>query len=47
MKKDNLVGLKAVAYARYSSNMQRIESIHAQLNAIQKFAENEGIELMR
>ena len=47
MKKDNFIGMKAVAYARYSSNMQRIESIHAQLNAIQKFAEIEGIEIIR
>ena len=47
MKKDNFVGMKAVAYARYSSNMQRIESIQAQLSAIQRFAENEGIEIIR
>ena len=32
--------LKAVAYARYSSHMQREESIKAQLRAIEKFAED-------
>lgn len=36
----------AVAYARYSSNNQREESIDAQLRAINDYCEKEGIELL-
>ncbi len=37
---------RAVAYARYSSEMQRAESIDAQLRAIKKYAEENGIALV-
>lgn len=36
----------AVAYARFSSNNQREESITAQLRAIREYCEREGIELI-
>ena len=38
--------LKAVAYARFSSDRQRVESIDAQLRAIHKFAEDKGIPIV-
>lgn len=38
--------LKAVAYARYSSNMQREESIKAQIRAISSYAEDNGYALL-
>ena len=34
--------LKAVAYARFSSDLQREESIDAQIRAIKQFAEQKG-----
>jgi len=37
---------QAVAYARYSSEMQRAESIDAQLRAIKKYAEDNDIALV-
>ena len=37
----------AVAYARYSSDMQREESIEAQLNAIHEYAQKKGIEIIQ
>lgn len=39
-------GLKAVAYARFSSDLQRDESIDAQLRAIQEFAEQNQFVLL-
>lgn len=38
--------LKAVAYCRYSSHLQREESITAQLRAIEKYAEEHGYVLL-
>ena len=38
---------KGVAYARFSSENQRDESIDAQLRAIRKYAEDNGIEIIR
>ena len=38
--------LKAVAYCRYSSHLQREESIKAQLRAIQKYADDNGYILL-
>lgn len=38
--------IKAVAYARYSSNYQREESIDAQLRAIHSFAAQNGYEII-
>lgn len=35
----NIVPLRAAAYARFSSDMQREESIDAQLRAIQDYAQ--------
>lgn len=40
------MGLTAVAYARYSSDGQRDESIDAQVRAIKSFAEREGYTLI-
>ena len=37
---------KAVAYARFSSDNQRDESIDAQLRAIRKYADDNGIEIV-
>ena len=37
----------AVAYARYSSDNQRDESITAQLRAIREYAAKNGIEIVR
>ena len=37
---------RAVAYMRFSSDMQREESIEAQLRAIEEFAEKQGFELI-
>ena len=37
---------KAVAYARYSSEMQRTESIDAQLRAIKTFCEQQNLDLV-
>ena len=39
-------GLQAAVYARYSSDMQREESIEAQLRAVSFFAEKEKIEIV-
>ena len=39
--------IRAVAYARFSSDGQRDESIDAQLRAIQGFAENNGYTLLK
>lgn len=39
--------IKAVAYARFSSDNQRDESIDAQLRAIRKYAETNNIEIVR
>ncbi len=39
--------LKAVAYARFSSDLQREESIEAQVRAIKEFAEKNGYALQR
>ncbi len=39
--------IKAVAYARYSSDNQRDESIDAQLRAIHKFADENGYQVVR
>ena len=39
--------IKGVAYARFSSENQRDESIDAQLRAIHKYAEDNGIEIIR
>jgi DNA invertase Pin-like site-specific DNA recombinase len=39
--------MKAVAYARYSSNKQREESVDAQLRAIREYAEKEGHEIIQ
>ena len=36
----------AVAYARFSSNNQREESIDAQLRAIREYCEKENIDLI-
>lgn len=38
---------KAVAYARFSSENQRDESIDAQMRAINKFAEDQEIEIIK
>ena len=38
---------KAVAYARYSTEMQREESIEAQLRAIQEYAEKNNMLIIR
>ena len=38
--------IRAVAYARFSSEMQREESIDAQLRAIREYAERSGITLI-
>lgn len=38
--------IKAAAYARFSSNNQRDESIDAQLRAIHKYADENGIEII-
>lgn len=35
--------IRAVGYARYSSDMQREESVDAQLRAIESFAEHNGM----
>ena len=37
---------KAVAYSRFSSEMQRDESIDAQLRAISKYADDNNIEII-
>src|SRR5690554_3465860 len=39
--------LKAAAYARYSSDNQREESIEAQLRAIREYCERNGIQLIK
>lgn len=39
--------MKAVAYARYSSDMQREESIEAQLKAVHDYAEKKGITIIK
>ena len=39
--------LKAVIYARYSSDMQREESIEAQLLDIRKYADRNGIIIIK
>ena len=39
--------LKAVAYARFSSDLQREESIEAQFRAINAFAEQNGYTLLK
>ena len=39
--------LKAVAYARFSSDLQREESIDAQIRAIKQFAEQNGYALQK
>jgi len=39
--------IKAVAYARYSSDNQREESITAQLRAIREYAEHEGVTIVK
>lgn len=39
--------LKAVAYARFSSDLQREESIEAQIRAIKAFAEQNGYTLLK
>jgi site-specific DNA recombinase len=39
--------MKAVAYARYSSDNQRQESITAQLRAVNSYAEKNGINIIR
>ena len=41
--KTNVLVLKAVIYARYSSDMQRSESIAAQIRFIREFAKNNNI----
>ena len=41
--KDDYNGIKAVAYARFSSDMQRHESIDAQLRAIREYAARNNI----
>ena len=38
---------KAVAYARFSSDNQRDESIDAQLRAIRKYADDNNIVIVR
>lgn len=40
-------GMRAAAYARYSSDMQREESIDAQLRAIQAYADSNGYVLVK
>lgn len=40
------MSIKAAAYARFSSDNQRDESIDAQLRAIRKYAEDNGIEIV-
>ena len=37
---------RAIAYARFSSNNQREESIDAQLRAIREYCEEQGIQLV-
>ena len=44
--KRDMVRKTAIAYARYSSNNQREESIDAQLRAIREYCEKENIELI-
>ena len=39
--------MNAVAYARFSSDNQREESIVAQLRVIRDFAEREGVSIQR
>jgi len=39
--------MKAVAYARFSTDRQREESITAQLRAIREYAINNGIDVVR
>jgi len=39
--------LKAVAYARYSSDKQRGESIDAQIRAMQAWADKNGVEIVK
>lgn len=39
--------LRAVAYARFSSEMQRDESINAQLRAIRLYAQNHNLLLVK
>ena len=39
--------MKAFAYARFSSDQQREESIDAQLRAIREYADKNGIEIIR
>ena len=39
--------IRAAAYARYSSDNQRDESIDAQLRAIHKFADENGYQIVR
>ena len=41
-----MTGIKAVAYARYSSDNQRDESIDAQLAAIRRYAQENGITII-
>lgn len=38
--------IRAAAYARFSSDNQRDESIDAQLRAIYKFAQDNGYEIV-
>lgn len=45
--KQNGITPRAVAYARYSSDNQRAESIDAQLRAIREYADRQGITLVR
>jgi len=42
----NLTGKRAVIYGRFSSDMQREESLEAQERACRKFAEDNGIEVV-
>ncbi len=39
--------MKAVAYARYSSDNQRQESITAQLRAVYSYAQKHGIDIVK
>ena len=45
--KTNVLVLKAVIYARYSSDMQRGESIDAQVRLIREFARKNNIIIVR
>ena len=38
---------RAVAYARFSSENQRDESIHAQVRAIREYADKNNIEIVK